>query len=61
MALTGVGTSLRRLFANIRVNERNGDFSPTDELLSIVSMDNPENHPDEESKRCHAKRDEIVF
>jgi len=29
LLLTGVSTSLRRLFAKIRVNERNGDFSPT--------------------------------
>jgi len=29
LARTGVLTSLRRLFAKIRVNERNRDFSPT--------------------------------
>ena len=30
MSKTGVSTSLRRLFAKIRVNECNGDITPTD-------------------------------
>jgi hypothetical protein len=40
--------------------ERNADFTPTDEALSVVSMDDSENRPDEKSERCHTKRDEIV-
>ena len=34
--LTGVLTSLRRLFAKIRVNECNGDVSPTDAQITMT-------------------------
>ena len=34
-------------------NECNRAFSSTDERISIVSMDNSENRPDEKSERCH--------
>jgi len=60
LSRTGVSTSLRCLLTFLEVNERYGDFSSTDEPLSIVSMDNSENRPNEESERCHTKRDKIV-
>lgn len=44
----------------LKVDECYGDVSSTDQPLSIVAMDNSENHPDEKSERCHTKRDEIV-
>jgi hypothetical protein len=35
-----------------KADECIGDFSSTDERLSIVSMDDSENRPDEKSERC---------
>jgi hypothetical protein len=35
-----------------KADECNRDFSSTDERLSIVSMDDSENRPDEKSERC---------
>ena len=37
-----------------------GDVTKADGPLSIISMDNSQNHPDEKSKRGHTERDEIV-
>jgi hypothetical protein len=36
------------------------DFSPIDEPLRIVSVNNSENHPDKKSERRHSKRDEVI-
>jgi len=43
---------MRFSFAFYGVDECYGDFAPTDERLSIVSMDDSENQPDEKSERC---------